>query len=531
MEQTKTPKVNEVNEFLEIASDFEDPLEVIRESLSNSYDAGATEVLIEINQRPMGSEIIIDDDGEGMTSSDLESFFDLGNSTKGDDGDESIGYKGHGTKIFYKSEKIVVNTTSNGTTLRATMERPWEKLNNGVLPTYEVTTTERQPGNSGTRIRVVGFKSGQGFEPKSLTYNKIEHYLKWKTLAGSTAHFFEDDFHELQLTVRLGSEIDDERDELVTNNKLEFPDEQLKPDNSEFPEARMCKHYEPRELEVSTDTGETTTLQIVGMVGGKDARDELPTYGRHSAQFGIWLAKDHIKVERLNEAISHDNEFIHFFFVANSQDIELSANREKIRNKASSIYQAIEEQLGYYLSKITSDPWFKQYLEQRRIAELNRKAKSQLNSIEDRKELIEARNQFNPSNQAEVVLALERSNRLGVRPEISVEDFDPGADVNSLVEQNGRLHGCSVHKTLTDHFEADKPLESISKIICWSIGDRDKLRQIERQNYHNGRVSFNLENNRIVFENGQEQVIHLVNVSERFRRLAQESAPTIDSTH
>lgn len=78
------------------------------------------------------------------------------------------------------------------------------------------------------------------------------------------------------------------------------------------------------------------------MVGGKAAREELPTYGRHSVQFGIWIAKDHIKVERLNEAIPHDNEFIHFLFVPISQDIELSANREKIRNISSAIYQAIE---------------------------------------------------------------------------------------------------------------------------------------------------------------------------------------------
>jgi len=63
MSTTKTPQVNEVNEFLEIASDFEDPLEVIRESLSNSYDAGATEVEITIRDRPIGSEIVIEDDG------------------------------------------------------------------------------------------------------------------------------------------------------------------------------------------------------------------------------------------------------------------------------------------------------------------------------------------------------------------------------------------------------------------------------------------------------------------------------------
>ncbi|GAA0309969.1 ATP-binding protein [Halarchaeum salinum] len=522
MQQTKTPKVNEVNEFLEIASDFEDPLEVIRESLSNSYDANASEVYIEINQGYEGSEIIIEDDGDGMSSENLESFFDLGNSTKRGKGDQSIGYKGHGTKIFYKSDRIEVNTASEGINRRATMEHPWQKLNDGVLPEYDVTETKTREENQGTRIKIVGFKSGRGFEPTTLTYNKIAHYLKWKTLAGSTAHFFEDDFDEMEITVSLGESIDDERDKLVTNNKLEFPDEQLEPSDGQFPEARMCKHYEPRELEVTTDSGETTTVQIVGMVGGKEARDELPTYGRHSAQFGIWLAKDHIKVERLNEAISHDNEFIHFLFVANSQDIELSANREKIRNKSSPIYQAIEEQLSYYLSKITSDPWFKQYLEQRRIAELNRKAKSQQNSIEDRVEQVAEHDNIEPSNKAEVVLALEQSNRFGAKPTITVKDFGPGEDVNSVVEQSGNLYGCSVHQQLTDHFEEDKPLESVSKIICWSIGDRDQLRQLERQGYHNEEVSFDLENNRIEYGTGSTRVIHVIQVSSRIKRVDQE---------
>lgn len=529
MQETKTPKVNEVNEFLEIASDFEDPLEVIRESLSNSYDANASEVYIEINQGYEGPEIIIEDNGEGMTAENLESFFDLGNSTKRGERGRSIGYKGHGTKIFYKSDRIEVNTVSDGVNRRATMDKPWKKLNEGVLPKYEVTETETRGDTQGTRIKIIGFKSGRGFEPTTLTYNKVEHYLKWKTLAGSTAHLFDDDFNDIEITVNLGESIDDEREKLVTNNKFEFPEEQLEPGDGQFPEARMCKHYEPREFNVSADTGKTTTLQVVGMVGGKDVRDALPTYGRHSAQFGIWLAKDHIKVERLNEAISHDNEFIHFFFVANSQDIELSANRGKIRNKSSPIYQAIEEQLGYYLSKITSDPWFRDYLDQRRIAELNRKVRSQQNSIEDRVERIRSRDHLEPSNKAEVVLALEQSNRLGAKPAITVKDFDTGEDVNSVVEQSGNLYGCSVHLQLTDHFEEDKPLESISKIICWSIGDRDKLRQQERQGYHNRQIAFDFENNRIEYGRGNKRMIHVIQVTPRIQRVAAEPEPaTLD---
>lgn len=516
MSTTKTPKVNEVNEFLEIASDFEDPLEVIRESLSNSYDAGATEVDITIRDRPIGSEIIIDDNGEGMDYEDLESFFDLGNSTKRGREDGSIGYKGHGTKIFYKSERVLVNTTKDGTNLRAQMDQPWEKLNDRTMPEYEVSERSVKDGNSGTLIQITGFKSGRGFSPTSLTYNKIEHYLKWKTLAGSTAHFFVDDFHDMDITVSLGDEIDDTRDKLPTDNKLEFPDEQLEPGDGKFPEARMCKHYPPRELSVETEEGDETTIQVVGMVGGKDARNELPTYGKHSVQFGVWLAKDHIKVERLNEAISHDNEFLHFFFIANCPGIELSANREKVRNKSSPVYQKIEEELSHYLSKIASDPWFKNYLNQRRRAKLSRRAESQQSSIEEREEQIDKREEFSPSNKFEVILGLERSNRRGTEPKIVVEDYDPEAEVDALVRQDDSIYASTIHHRLTDHFEADKPLESVDKIICWSYGDRDQLSELERHGYYGGEISFDLDTNRLTYKNGHKKIIHVVRVRDRF---------------
>ena len=43
------PRVNEAREFLEIAKDFKDPKEIIREALSNSWDAGASEVSIKFD--------------------------------------------------------------------------------------------------------------------------------------------------------------------------------------------------------------------------------------------------------------------------------------------------------------------------------------------------------------------------------------------------------------------------------------------------------------------------------------------------
>ena len=39
-----TPKVNETQEFIEIAFDFSNPLDLVREAISNSFDAKATKM-------------------------------------------------------------------------------------------------------------------------------------------------------------------------------------------------------------------------------------------------------------------------------------------------------------------------------------------------------------------------------------------------------------------------------------------------------------------------------------------------------
>jgi len=506
----KQPKVNEVNEFLEIASDFEDPLEVVRESLSNAYDANATEVKITIRTGPNGSDIIIEDDGDGMDRRDLESFFDLGNSRKTD----AIGYKGHGTKIFYKSDRIEVNTTCDGSSFRAVMEEPWRKLNDKELPEYELTETEVRSGNSGTRIQIHGFRSGQGFEPESLTYNKIEHYLKWKTIAGSTAHYFDHHTHEMEIEVDLDEEIDNTQPNLTTNNRLEFPPEQVDPDDGQFPAEHMCRHYGPKRIDIELSDGSTTELEIIGMVAGKAARNELPTYGRHSSQFGVWLAKDHIKVERLNETISADNEFLHFLFVANCQDIELSANREKIRNKSTELYQVITEEIDHFMSKVTEHPWFREYLEIRRNAELDRRASSHSESIDERRKRLEAQTRFVPSNPSEVIAALERSNQTADH-QIRIAEFVPSEDINAIVESTDGLAPASVQVSVTDILDEELPLLNTETVVCWDYGDRDRLRQIEREGYLGGDITVDFESDQITYRNGSEHRIDIVRLEAR----------------
>lgn len=523
----QTPKVNEVNEFLEIASDFEDPLELLRESLSNSFDAGARNVDIKIRTQPDGSDIIIEDDGHGMNHKQLESFFDLGNSTKTD----SIGYKGHGTKIFYKSDRIKVNTSRDGTTLDAKMNDPWAKLNDRILPEYEIEETDTPSSRSGTLIKISGFKSGEGFSPESLTYRKIHNYLKWKTIAGSTAHFFKDDFHEMEITVELDNRIDNSRDRLTTTNKFEFPAQQLQPGDGRFPAERMCKHYGPREIVLKHSDG-TSTVEIVGMAGGKAARNELPTFGRHSTQFGIWLAKDHIKVERLNEAISHDNEFIHFLFVANCQDIELSANRGKIRNKASSVYQALEKELSHFLSKVTHDPWFEGYLKARRQGELARKASSESDKVQDRVDRVRSREEFTPTNEAEILFALQRPSVRPDAPDVVVEDYHPTDNITAIVREDGTLKSVAVNETLVEHFADKAPLEPADLLICWGWGDTDELREIQRTGYLGHSITIDFDQGKVAYDthNGATGACDVFVVSEHLEAPPAESPEAASST-
>ena len=83
-----TPEVNSSQEFIEIAQDFSNPLDLVREGISNGFDAHAQNmtmdfrVISDCGERVLKIEII--DDGDGMDDKGLKSFFDLGNSMRRD---------------------------------------------------------------------------------------------------------------------------------------------------------------------------------------------------------------------------------------------------------------------------------------------------------------------------------------------------------------------------------------------------------------------------------------------------------------
>ena len=80
------PKVDSAQEFIEIALDFSNPLDLVREAISNAFDAKADNIILGFSViQEYGEKVLkieIEDNGTGMDEKGLSSFFDLGNSLR-----------------------------------------------------------------------------------------------------------------------------------------------------------------------------------------------------------------------------------------------------------------------------------------------------------------------------------------------------------------------------------------------------------------------------------------------------------------
>lgn len=350
------PRVNEAREFLEIAKDVKDPKEIIREALSNSWDAGASKISLKFElARITGTNkkkimVSIEDDGEGMGSnvrdgigtSEIEDFFNLGDSHKAFG---SIGTKGHGTKIYYKSQGIVVDTWKNGVHIHAETEvPPWESLKQGIVPTYKYD--EDTIDGKGTAIFIDGF---EGKQSEFSSAEKLIEYIFWYTTIGSFGHYFGSPRRmsvELKPTGLYKP--------ISIDFGFKFPNENI--DLSKGTE-NYCKLFGPINIDCGvTEEEVNVTINIVGAIMGETYRDELVPHTYE--MMGLWLCKDFIRVERNNQIIEKafggQYYYRQFLIFANCQQFDLTANRNNIRSGQEE-YDLAMEGIKKYIEGIKTD--------------------------------------------------------------------------------------------------------------------------------------------------------------------------------
>ncbi|MBS4958716.1 MAG: ATP-binding protein, partial [Clostridium sp.] len=339
------PLVKDISLFKEIVNNLINPLEVTREAISNSVDAEAKNINIEIYRNINGIFCIsFTDDGYGMNKSEVESFFNLGDSKKDK---RNIGEKGLGTKIFFKSKKITVITQKNNLKrIIAEMNEPWHFLTKNEIPTYTIKEEDSISGNDGTKIIIEGYLVDN--PEKYYNLETIKDYILWFTAGGSFKNIFAT-YSELNCYVKnmqvaprifIKDSILDIKEEIAGAHQFYPPQENPIIDNNEKvykKSVNYCRHFGPYHRSTNIN-GEYVSFQMYGTVSGINCRKsicKLRQSERLKGRFGIYLAKDFIPFTKKSSLISDPN-YHHFHILVNSQNFELTADRNNVSNEDDS---------------------------------------------------------------------------------------------------------------------------------------------------------------------------------------------------
>ena len=492
-EFTITPKVDEAQEFIEIANDFANPLDLVREAISNAFDAKATEIRLSFDAELIAGEkvfiIKLSDNGTGMGRTELQSFFDLGNSTRRGD-KEKIGEKGHGTKVYFNAKKLLVDTQRDGKRLVAVLDSPFAKLHDRKIPTVSVTEDTSETAATGTSITIYGYNSNRR---DRFTHDRLRDHILWFTKFGSVERLFD---HEDYANVKLQLKGLD-RDEFETLAFGHHFPAQSADVNTLFSQhtIQAPHHYCRRIIKSGSlpNHPEVRYNAIFSVEGRRIKYDSNPLLrrpgyaapeGGYTIQdrYGLWLCKDFIAVQRKNEWItSKGSEFtkLHAFF--NCQELKLTANRGSVENTPAEIMQDVEQVVKkLYQEIVESAEWLQMtYLEDEAEG---------FNTVEKEKRNFELR--INKANKANIAkykeLVLVEPHResgvqslvvqlMALEPEafpFSVVDYDTHEGIDIIVKsrdavavKSSRLYYVEFKYLLSTAF--NHSFENLHSIICW----------------------------------------------------------------
>lgn len=364
------PKVNVYSEFKEIASDFGDPLELIREAISNSYDAKATYIKIKFTVKSINGYdklvIELDDNGEGMDDIILtENFWALGNSASKND-KSKIGEKGHGTKIYLRSEYIYVETKHKKGKFKSDCKNAFSNLCDGRLHKPRVTRVDNTDNIYGTYIIIEGYNNN---ERSKYLQNIVKDYIYWFTKMGS----FEVEFNESipNFKVYLQCLDRDEYEELEFGHRFAEINDNVESLFQKY-DANAIDHYVKKFLftDMRLEDKPEVKFDAVIYFEGNEAKlgynpllrkrkDKRKGHYKVADRYGIWLCKDYIPIQRVNDWISGfgtgSNSFTLLHGFINCQNLKLTANRGSIANTEPAIIQELKKNLNEMLEEIDED--------------------------------------------------------------------------------------------------------------------------------------------------------------------------------
>lgn len=490
--QEYIPIVKDTCLYREIAKNIVNPLELPREAISNSIDAECKNINIEICRNSKGTFCIkIEDDGCGMDKDNINCFFNLGDSRKDI---RSIGEKGLGTKIFFKSKRIIIETQKENKRIRAEMIYPWQKLVNNIIPRYTVEDIPTQTGRNGTIVIIEGYDMDN--PEKIFNFDTLRDYILWFTAGGSFKTLFAT-FKELHNYVKnmqiaprifIDDKINNIKEEIAGAHQFFPPQENPPIDVDEKVYKRSvnyCRHFGPYHRSTNIN-GEYVSFQMYGTVSGHNCRRsvcKLKPYERLKSRFGVYLAKDFIAFSKRTNLISDPN-YHHFHILVNSQNFELTADRNNISNEEDPsikwIFDCVKKIISEDIMPITENGYFKMRREEEALSYINDKnllLNSRLKQFTELKDLnicgipvVKA-----PDNEAQVIILLTailsndkyRKNINGID---SIAHYSHRSTTDLIcLDNKGKAKLVEVEYLLSNIFKHEHPYKTFDFIICWKI--------------------------------------------------------------
>ena len=188
------PVVSEVSVFQQLIKERVDPLDLLRELLSNSGASEVNSKNIEISytKDKEGHIFTIIDDGCGMDYSGnqkapgrIDKFIGLGLSGILGIKHDEFSWKGLGSKLSYQSRCVELESCegNNKPLYIVRINEPWESMQNQRIPKPRIS--EHPSERQGTKIKVVGHPPHK-YQDNPFTFEQIRLFLLHRTFAGYT---------------------------------------------------------------------------------------------------------------------------------------------------------------------------------------------------------------------------------------------------------------------------------------------------------------------------------------------------------
>ncbi len=506
------PKGDPAAEFLEICNDFTEPREIVREAISNAFDAKATLVKISayIDKSTGIDELVLlfQDNGHGMDEEALNAFFGLGFSTRrihderGYKSSGAIGEKGHGTKIYFNSRQIEVSSVRDGKRIKAVMDDPRKKLRLGQGP-YADCDVSNTDAENGTMVTVFGYNHNfqQGF-----AHDALKDYILWFTKFGSFELEFDINTFKNTVLHLKGLGHAGSAPEQLSFGHL-FP-----PTNTDIRSLKKSDKVSPLDYYVArwvfpnnpVEGKPGSTIDVVFRIEGDQAKRQYNPMihqryrvwheGEYNVEdrYGLWVAKDYIPIARKNDWIAERSEWTKYHAFVNSQDFRLTANRGSVENTPASDLECIRKTVErIFKEEIVPSTPYQKYREELERQQLYKNAEAEEKDFGRRKKAALAQK---VAEHKKVLLMEPRQEGgvfslvmqlLAVEPDIfgfKVVDYDTrfGYDLLATKDYVLDLNRAALRFVEMKHElrrDFSHSFEKLAAVICWDtkLANEDKV--------------------------------------------------------